>query len=302
MAVVQCREPQEMLRWLGRGDGSFPEPHQGRDVVAHVGKGKVFDPDVLGEDVLMGDEASQFEIAVVDAASGIRECDEGCLDRLRESCSPEHGTRVRYEPDTTHTLATGIDCAQPRGVVFDDFFQSGGPGVQFQRQGGEVVELVADRSGDADAVVGFVLLESRLESREETPRARNGQSHAAQFPDHLVPSVRRDSVMASEFNKDIVESLGSVLGQLDCAANSVEEPAQHGLSRVPHAISFSQFLEGGGFLLRRNVWVGWLEDLVKRVEEDPCNMAKSLGVPLCEVEEIIDKDVHGCQRAFNHAF
>jgi hypothetical protein len=50
-----------------------------------------------------------------------------------------------------------------------------------------------------------------------------------------------------------------------------------------------------------DVPIGWLEDLVERVEEDPCNMAASLEIPLHEVEKVINKDVHGCQRAFNHA-
>jgi hypothetical protein len=243
----------------------------------------VFHPDVLGEHILMSNEARQFEITVVDAARGVLEGDEGVLDGLRKPGPPYHRTCIRNKPDASHTLTTRADCAQARGVIFDNFFQSRGPMVKFQRQGGKVVELVANGCGDAYAVVCVVLLEACLKGRKQTMGTRDRVGHAAKFADYFVPCGCGDAVSTSKFGEDVVESLGPVLGQLDRSADCVDDPPQHRFPCFPHAITLAQLLERGWLLLRRNAGVGRLEDFVERVEKDARDMVPPLLVSLYEI-------------------
>jgi hypothetical protein len=173
------------------------------------------------------------------------------LDGLWKLGPPEHWSCVRYEPDTPHALAAGVNCAQTGWIIFRNFFQSRGSGVQFERQGGEVVQLVADGGGDADAdaVVRFTLLQTGLESREQAASSRNRQGHASKFSDHFVPSESRDAILTAELGENIVKSLGSVEWQFDCSANGVEDPTQHSFSCFPGSFPFAQLFEGHRFLL-----------------------------------------------------
>ena len=66
MPLMHARQSEKVRGSLFGGRGSFPVPDYRRDVVAQVGERSVTDVDVLGENILVGHDAGQFEIAVRD--------------------------------------------------------------------------------------------------------------------------------------------------------------------------------------------------------------------------------------------
>jgi hypothetical protein len=65
VTLMQGGETQKVLGWFGGRGGSFPCPYQRGGVVAQGGESEEVDVDMLCEHIMVGDNSSQLEFAVV---------------------------------------------------------------------------------------------------------------------------------------------------------------------------------------------------------------------------------------------
>jgi hypothetical protein len=135
----------------------------------------------LGEDVLVGDDASKFKVTIGEITAGIVIGNQtGLLDVRGERGSPQEGRGAVDKPHSTHAWFGGIDSTNARGNVGNNFRQPGGAKVEICSEGFEIIELGADMGINADSV--FIGMEdARLKGAEEATTARDSQHHAAEF-------------------------------------------------------------------------------------------------------------------------
>ena len=101
----------------------------------------------------------------------------------------------------------------------------------------EVVQKGVHMGSDADALALFVA-ERFLQKAEEAPQAWDGQYHAAQFPQELLPASGGDAGLAvRELREDVPESLETAGWQFDGMADTVKNPTKNCLAGAPGAIS-----------------------------------------------------------------
>ena len=79
---------------------------------------------------------------------------------------------------------------------------------------------------------------------EHAASARDGEDHAAQFPQKAVPHFDRDSRTASHFGKDFEQAKLAVRGQLNGLANGIDEPAEDNFQGAPTGVALEKFLQG----------------------------------------------------------
>ena len=87
----------------------------------------------------------------------------------------------------------------------------------------EVIDRVVHRFVDAYAIF-FGVFESGLQSAEETSPARDGQDHASQLSQGLVPVFDGYSVAVLEVVEYFQETKSSMLRELDGFGDGVNNP------------------------------------------------------------------------------
>jgi hypothetical protein len=138
VSLMQCGETKEMLRRLcGRG-GPFTGPYQRGCIVAEDGERAEVHVDVLGQNVLVGHNAGQFQVAVVDRSLRVRCRDQRCFNCGFKGPAPYQWASPREEPHPSHTGSAGVDGTDAGGLIRDDFLHPGGAVVEVVGQGGEV--------------------------------------------------------------------------------------------------------------------------------------------------------------------
>jgi hypothetical protein len=138
VALVQRGETEEMLLWFcGRG-GPFAGPYQRGCIVAENSERVEVHVDVLGQNVLVGNNACQLQVAVVDRSLRVRCRDQRCLDCGLKGPAPHQRASSREEPNPSHTGSTGVDGTDAGGFIRDDFLHPGRAVVEVIGQGGEV--------------------------------------------------------------------------------------------------------------------------------------------------------------------
>jgi hypothetical protein len=85
---MEGKEAQEVCRTAVVGDGATLDPGYGRGVVAERSKGKLAAVSDVGEDILMAEDAGEFQVGVVDGAAGIREGHKVGLNGGRKRLTP----------------------------------------------------------------------------------------------------------------------------------------------------------------------------------------------------------------------
>jgi hypothetical protein len=101
----------------------------------------------------------------------------------------------------------------------------------------EVVQKGVHVGSDADALALFVA-ERFLQQAEEATKAWDGQDHAAQFPQELLPAFGGDAGFAvRELREDVHESLEAAWRQFDGVADTVKNPTKNRLAGAPGSIS-----------------------------------------------------------------
>jgi hypothetical protein len=70
--LVQGRQSEQIRRCFQRGSGAFAAPKHDRSVVTKGGGGGFPNVEVLGEDVLVGDITSKFQVGVRDSPRRVR--------------------------------------------------------------------------------------------------------------------------------------------------------------------------------------------------------------------------------------
>ena len=80
MALVKTAQAEEVGGRVTGGDGTFGGSAHGGGVVVEEREGALTGIDRLGEDVLVGDDASQFKVTVGEITLGIVIGNKTCLD------------------------------------------------------------------------------------------------------------------------------------------------------------------------------------------------------------------------------
>lgn len=115
---------------------------------------------VLGEDVLVAENASELKVGVCDGPVGVREANQCLLDGKRKGFSPNNGwvcrcsrTRMgRRQPDTTHARAGGVASTHVLGLGRNHFCNASGTDTQAVGEGLKVGQLVVDGGRESDSV------------------------------------------------------------------------------------------------------------------------------------------------------
>lgn len=158
VALEQRGQAQQMLRRLCRAGGALARPYQRSNVVADGREGEQVHLDVLGEHILVGDNAGQLKIAVVDGAGWVGVRYEGISDGDVEFSAPNHGASTRNKPYAAHAVAAGVNRTKTGRLVFDDFFDPGRASVEIVGKCGKVLELLTYGPRDANAMLSLMLL------------------------------------------------------------------------------------------------------------------------------------------------
>ncbi len=91
--LVQGR-PEQIRRCLERRCGPFATPKHGGCVVTKGGGSRFADVKRLGENILMRNDSSQFQVGVRDGPSRVRERNEFALNCQREWLAPKDGSML----------------------------------------------------------------------------------------------------------------------------------------------------------------------------------------------------------------
>jgi hypothetical protein len=129
VALVKTGETEEVGGGVARGDGTFRDATDGGGVVVENRKSAFTGVNRLGQNVLVSDDASKFEVAVGEVTPRIVIGNQAGLDVRREGGAPQERRGAINEPHATHTGFGGIDGPDARGKVGDNFSEPGGAKV-----------------------------------------------------------------------------------------------------------------------------------------------------------------------------
>ena len=117
---------------------------------------------------------------------------------------------------------------------------------------GEPTEVVQDGvHGGRETNAGVLVFVPKgfLEQTKEAARAGECDGHGAKLAENLVPISQRDALTGRRDGvQDLVEPLKAVRGQVQKHAVGIDYPAQDHFDGGPGGISFTEFLNGRGFL------------------------------------------------------
>jgi hypothetical protein len=135
---------------------------------------------MLGNDILVANDASQFEITIgeVTRRIGIVGRDQAVLNILWERLTPHQGLQVKAEANAPHASAGSITRTDGKGVIWYDLGEPGWAGTKVTGEGFHVIQLGADMAINLDAET-IRVTETFLEGAEKAAAPGNGKNHAA---------------------------------------------------------------------------------------------------------------------------
>ena len=134
--LVMSLEAQEVRRGTSGGGGSFTEPVDVCLVVGTGPDGAFSNVGALGDDVVVRDVATEFEVTVIDGTAGVVKGDDVLLDEFGEGMAPQKrldvvvagGAVDGEEENASHSGAGGVAGADDGGYArWDEFRDSSGP-------------------------------------------------------------------------------------------------------------------------------------------------------------------------------
>ena len=139
--------------------------------------------------------------------------------------------------------------------------------------------------------------ESFLHKTEQTSQTGDGQTHAAQLANHLVPFLHCNAFLRTrQIIEDVIQALKASGRQFDGFLDGVDDPSQNCLPGSPTCIALLQLLHRDRFL---TAWfVGFCQGakhLVNGFEEKTAHSAPPIAAPLNEADEVVHKKVNGSQ-------
>jgi hypothetical protein len=203
---------------------------------------------VLDEYVEVCHLARQLQVRIGDCTLGIDGRYQRRLYVRWEGFSPDEGTKggICQQPGTPHARATGVGRAEGNREVRNNFAQACGPGAQIECEVVKIRKSVLHQSVKTDAVL-VRLRETGLEGAEEAAPPGDGEYHAAQFAQRLVPVFGRYPPSLLQAFQNFQEAQAAVFGQFDGLCDSVDNPTQENFAHCPLCVSLRQFAEGDGF-------------------------------------------------------
>ena len=244
MGAVKREEAQEVRCRAGLGDRPAFRPVNGRCVVGESRKRELAYGGDLGKDVLVRNNAGQFQVGVVHSACGVFPDDKAALEVLWERLSPHEwrrGTMLvgtggrRWYPNTTHAYACRVTRTNVGGLREDDLCDASWTFAQATSEKLEVGELVMHGRGKLDAFL-VTKAESLLEGDKHSGATRNSKHHASELSNELVPRFDRDAAAATKSVKEFFDAGFAMWWQFDCALNGIEHPAQNGFQGCPAGV------------------------------------------------------------------
>jgi len=230
-------------RALG-GGGSLPLPEHSGGVIVQVVHGALPDVSRLGKNVVVGNHAGQFEVAVGDGAVPVAAGLERPLDVPGEGHPPQQGSEAagggRNEKDATHASVGRVARAEGGRGGGHRLGDASRAGLQLAGQPAEVIKEIMDVGIEAKAmVVNIGALESHLQGTEQAARTGNGQDHGAKFANDLVPGLLGDAFGgAGQGKEDGMEPGDPAGGEGDGRRGGVDDPPQDCFGGSPGAIPF----------------------------------------------------------------
>ena len=132
-------------------------PHDHGNVVPQNTDGAPLAVHSLGNDILLGKQARQFQVRVGHCTMRVVNRHQAGLDDEGKLGAPQSWSNMTVgggrKPHTTHTGARGIMGTNSNWVIWDQLSQVGGPGGQRQSKVLEVIKLVSHCRGDVNVVL-----------------------------------------------------------------------------------------------------------------------------------------------------
>ena len=295
MALVNAVEAQEVSGWSSSSSRLFVVPDHHGNVVAKGNDSAATDVDLLGDDILLSQEASKFQMGVVDVTIRVVGGHQACLNVGWELSPPEQGRDVGVssggEPDATHASTRGIMSTHSHRVIRNELSNLRGTVSKGVSQVFEVIKHVTHGRGDSNAVL-IGVAQAFLQKGEESTGARNTNGHTAQFSKDLVPEFEGNPMFEAERVKQVLEALNAVRGELEGLPDSIDEPPQNNFAGAQVGITLKKFFHGRDMLAVVGiVLINWMEDGVDGVEKSSEMVEPGGRVALTAQNKIINKDI-----------
>jgi hypothetical protein len=204
----------------------------------------------LAQNVVLGHSGRELQIADADGATRVGGGDQFRGNAVREGFSPQERATAGKEKYTTHASPWSVRSAVRWGGLGYNFINASGAGWDFGGQPFEVREEVMDMAPKAKAPsVGALVPQRLLQDREETPRARDGQTHGPEFAQNLVPFPNWDSLLSGQNGiQYLLQTFHTMQREFQSLGHRIEDPAQDGLSGSPGSVPFEELLKGSRLL------------------------------------------------------
>ena len=178
--LVKAGQTKKVGSGVTGGDGTAGGTTNGRGVVIEDREGAFASINRLGQNILVGDNAGEFEITIGEGTTGIVIRNKVGLDMRRERGPPKESGGAINKPHATHAGFGRIDGTDARWEVGNNFGQPGGMKVEVGSEGLEIVELGADMGIKMDTVA-IRMENAGLEGAEQATATWDRQHHAAEF-------------------------------------------------------------------------------------------------------------------------
>jgi hypothetical protein len=172
VALVKTSETEEVGDGVTGRDGTFGGTTDGRGVVVEDRESAFTGVNRLGKNVLVGDDASKFEVTVGEVTARVVIGNQAGLDVRGEGGAPQERRGAINKPHATHTRFGSINGTDARGKVGNNFSKPGGTKVQVGSKGFEIIKLGTDMGIKADTVA-IGMKDAGLEGAEKAPTARD---------------------------------------------------------------------------------------------------------------------------------
>jgi hypothetical protein len=209
MALMEATQLQEVGGGIAGGDGAFGGMTDSWRIVIQEGESAFPGVKGLSEDVLVRQHASELEVAHGQVTRGVLVGDEAVLDVRRKGSAPQKGRGIVDKPYTPHAQFGSVGSTNTVRVIRAKLSETGWMGMEVNSKGLKVVKLCSDVAINTDAVTVRVA-NTRLQSTEQAVATGDGEDHAAEFAEDLLPSPEGDMLGTPECIKDGAEAFVAV--------------------------------------------------------------------------------------------
>jgi hypothetical protein len=129
VALVKAGETEEVGGGVTGRDGAFRGTTDSGGVVVEDREGTFTGVNWLGQDILVGNDASKFEVTVGEVTTGIVIGNKAGLYMSGKGGAPQERRGAVNKPHAAHARFGGIDGTNARGKVRNNFRQAGGAKV-----------------------------------------------------------------------------------------------------------------------------------------------------------------------------